>query len=125
MARTAVSGLVASAASPRADWPNCFKAFRRLSRLRPTTVTLAPLLANAIAAEKPKPVVPPISTIDLPVSSAEDIGNKYVAKISGEQANFGWGLTEPDGILSCAGGNKNRQKNFTFLIDQSGPVVSR
>src|ERR1043165_4782778 len=69
IAFTAVLGSMASAAKARAAAPSSVCAERAFSSLRPTTPPRAPLATNARAADRPRPVVPPIMTIDFPSRS--------------------------------------------------------
>src|SRR3954466_14499845 len=63
MAAGAAFGSVASADIPRQLGPRAARPDSVLSLSRPTTTTRAPAATNALAAEKPSPLVPPITTM--------------------------------------------------------------
>src|SRR6266581_1760922 len=73
MARAAEVGRIASAEKQRADLPNSFCAFLTFTGFRPMTTIRAPCSRKARAAERPRPVVPPMMTSDLPLRSLEAI----------------------------------------------------
>ena len=68
MAFMAVFGLVASPTMALDDWPSACCAAFTFFAFRPTATTLAPSATNALAADKPMPVVPPMTTRTLPCS---------------------------------------------------------
>src|SRR2546421_7408877 len=80
MAVRAVSGLAASPGRAFPDGPKIFCACATLSGLLPRTTIRAPASIKALAAEKPSPVVPPITTITL-LASLGAIGYSNVVFI--------------------------------------------
>src|SRR4051812_47010349 len=73
---------MASAVITRPADPRIFSASLELSCSRPSATTLAPAVTNALLAERPMPLVPPITTIAL-FSSAPGIVRIYRARAGG------------------------------------------
>ena len=88
MACSACPGALASPLSARAAGPSEATAALALSGLRPVTITpRAPATKNAWAAERPRPVVPPMTTNTFSARGAEASGMAKLWPVHGPAVN--------------------------------------